>query len=398
MDKTLKINMFGEFSIAYDGNEINDQGSRSKKLWTFLEYLVTFREREVYQNELIDLLWPDGDVENPENTMKTLLHRVRSTVAEVGIEGKNLILYRRGAYRWNTHIPQLVDTDVFETHYQEAYLFGISEEEKRRKLLAAAEIYKGDFLPKSGMEPWVVPISTYYHGRYLKVVCDAAESLESIGAYDEMVSLCQKASNLDPYEEGIHQHLIRALMKTGRQQKAQAHYEYVNQLFFTKFGITPSKETTELYKEIIKGNKSAEMDLGIIKEDLRESEAKGAFFCEYEIFKDIYRLEARSAARTGQTVYLGLLTTTDAQGRQPELKLLNRNMDRLREVIAQCVRQGDVYTRYSVSQFLIMLPATSYENGEKVMGRICRNFRSSNPKAAVILKFSLQPMCPLEFG
>jgi DNA-binding SARP family transcriptional activator len=396
MEKILKIKMFGEFSIAYDGKEINDQGSRSKKLWTLLEYLVTFREREVYQSELIDLLWPDGDVENPANTLKTLLHRVRSTVSEIGIEVKDLIQYRRGAYSWNTSIPQVVDTDVFEAYYQEAYSFGISEEEKRSKPLAAAELYKGGFLPKNSLEPWVVPISTYYHGRYLKVVCDAAESLESINAYDEIVSLCQKAANLDPYEEGIHQYLIRALMQTGRQQKAQAHYEYVNQLFFTKFGITPSKETTALYKEIIKSNKSAELDLGIIKEDLKESEAKGAFFCEYEIFKDIYRLEARSAVRTGQTVYLGLLTITDAQGSQPELKLLNRYVDRLQESIVQSVRRGDVYTRFSVSQFLVMLPTTSFENGKRVMERICHNFRSSNPKAAVILKYSLQPMCPVE--
>ena len=39
--------MLGEFSIAHGENVINDSSNRSKKLWLILEYLMTFRDREV---------------------------------------------------------------------------------------------------------------------------------------------------------------------------------------------------------------------------------------------------------------------------------------------------------------------------------------------------------------
>ena len=69
----LKINMLGEFSISCGSKTADGSLSRSKKLWTLLEYLVAFRDREVSQNELIELLWPEGETENPANTLKTII-------------------------------------------------------------------------------------------------------------------------------------------------------------------------------------------------------------------------------------------------------------------------------------------------------------------------------------
>ena len=40
---------------------------------------------------------------------------------------------------------------------------------------------------------------------------------------------------------------------------------------------------------------SVEMDLNVIKSDLKEAvKTKGAFWCDYTIFKNIYRIHARS--------------------------------------------------------------------------------------------------------
>lgn len=58
------------------------------------------------------------------------------------------------------------------------------------------------------------------------------------------------------------------------------------------------------------------------------------------------------------------------------------------------LRRGDVFTRYSVSQFLIMLPAINYENGEMVMKRIIRNFKKDNPHSKAVLTYKLQSLVP----
>ena len=78
---TLHISMFGSFTmtrrVAGETLVVTDQSSSSKKLWTFLEYLIAFRSKVVSQDEIIDVLWGDSDIDNPVNTLKTLLHRAR---------------------------------------------------------------------------------------------------------------------------------------------------------------------------------------------------------------------------------------------------------------------------------------------------------------------------------
>ncbi len=94
-DSPLYINMLGEFTLRYGENVISDQEGRSKKLWLLIEYLVTFRGKEISQNDLIDLLWPDDSNGNPANTLKTLVHRARTMVAGLEYENtKNIIIYR----------------------------------------------------------------------------------------------------------------------------------------------------------------------------------------------------------------------------------------------------------------------------------------------------------------
>lgn len=392
----LQINMLGGFSISCDGGQsvLTDQNNRSKKVLTLLEYLITFRNKEISQNELIDLLWPEDEITEPANTLKTLLHRVRSAVGEIGFaNGKDVILCRRGAYAWNNSLNVVVDAEEFEKLCMDALTS--PEEQKLPKMLSAIDLYKGDFLPKTATEPWVVPINTYYHSLYLKIVHAALEKLFERGDFDSIISICQRAVSIDPYDEPLHLSMIQALINSGSQQAALKHYHHVTDLFLKRFGINPSPELTALYKEIIKTNQSTELNLGIIRDTLRETEIQdGAFFCEYEFFKDIYRLQARSAIRTGQVVHIALITVLDGKGKTLTQKKINMVMERLQEIIAISLRHGDIFARFSVSQFLVMLPSASLENSERVLNRISKNFRQKYPHMNILLHYSSLPLEP----
>jgi DNA-binding SARP family transcriptional activator len=396
----LKISMLGEFSMKYGENDISDTINRSKKMRTLLTYLITFKEREVSQDELIEALWPDESIDKPANTMKTMLHRARAALKQLGIDsGHELISYKSGAYAWTPSVPCSVDVDEFSKLLDEAEKSGISEEERADYLIAACSVYKGDFLPKNSFDMWVVPMASYFRSKYLHAACTAADLLEAQKRYDDVVSLCQSAVAIDPYEEYLHRALIRALVAAGRQQQAMAHYDYVTELFFSRFGITPTAELTALYKDIVKTSKKVETNLTVILDSLAENENdKGCYFCEYEFFRNIYQLEARSAARTGQVVYVCLLSVGDARGHQPQQNVLNRAMFKLREVVTLSLRHGDVFTRYSVCQYLVMLPTNSYETGSMVMRRICDRFRRENPKMPVVLSHALMPVVPYDLN
>lgn len=392
----LEIKMLGGFSLRFGDAIIDDQNDRSKKLWTLLEYLITFRDRQISQNELIELLWPEEDNENPANALKTLLHRVRNMLDRLGyLPAKDMIITRRGAYGWNAQMECVVDADQFETLCAKGIEEGQNPEAQLAYFQQALSLYKGDFLPKSSLDSWVVPISTYYHSMYLRVVHETIGLLMEKNQYEEIVHLCQEAVGIDPYDEKLHYHLILALVKMGNTQAAMSQYDHVTDLFYSQFGVTPSEDITTLYREVVKGNQNMEIDLNVIKSHLKEADAiPGAFFCEYEFFKDIYRLESRAAARTGQSIFICLLTLSDGQGTLPPQKMLNNTMAKLKDCIRLSLRRGDVYARYSVSQYIIMLPTLTYENGEMVMKRIVSRFRHENPRSTVSLSYKLQPLDP----
>jgi len=395
MEGQLHINMLGGFSLQHNGHIIDYQKSRSHKLWLILEYLVAFRGKEVTQNELIEVLWGDEFTENPANTLKTLLHRLRNMLEELEFApSKEMIRYNRGLYAWNNDLNCIVDTDQFDT-LCELGDEATTDEERVTYYLEAIEYYKGDFLPKSALEPWVVPINTYYHSEYLRIVHASVAILKEQERLYDIITICQQAVKIDPYEESLHCALIQALLATGAQQAALTHYDHVVDLFYHEFGLNLSDSMTDLYKELIQENNNVEVDLSIIRKKLQQDNHPGAFHCEYSLFKEIYHLQSRVATRNGQSFYLCLLSVTDGENCVPgNKKQQNAAMVQLRNAIQFSLRRGDVFTRYSVSQYLILLSSITCENAEVVMKRICRYYKRENPHSKVTLTYKSQPVSP----
>lgn len=73
-----------------------------------------------------------------------------------------------------------------------------------------------------------------------------------------------------------------------------------------------------------------------------------AYYCAYPSFVDIYHIIVRTMERSGRSVYLILCTVLD----EKNLKKVSAN---LAEAIGETLRQGDTFTRYNMSQYLILL-------------------------------------------
>jgi hypothetical protein len=80
--------------------------------------------------------------------------------------------------------------------------------------------------------------------------------------------------------------------------------------------------------------------------------------------------------RTGYSVFMMLCTLVDYEGK------MIRNQDKLRarsqalwEAIHDTLRQGDTFTKYSNSQFLILLVGTSQEDCDIIYRRINKRLK-----------------------
>lgn len=397
MNEEFRVTLLGEFTIEFGDSIISDQTNRSKKVWTLLEYIIVHRKRFISQDELIELLWSDSDSRDPINTLKVLMHRVRAALDELDFENsRRMILYRNGAYGWNQDFKCITDLDEFQRLIYESELETEDATRKISLLLQAESLYQGHFLQKKASEAWVIPIATYYRSLYNRVVADLAKILFEHKKYEQLSSVCQKAITLEPYEESFYIYLIQVLIYTGHLEKALDLYHHVTELFMKEMGLTPSEELLALYKDVIKTIKTPEMNLNIIKEKLDVSKEEiGCIFCEYEFFKLAYLLESRSIGRTGDCSNLCLISVVDRNTISiPPRRVLNRAMDALKTTIQYNIRSGDVFARYSVNQYLVMLSNTSSDTANMVAQRLLKIFRKEYPNIYTVLKYSIQLITP----
>ena len=262
--------------------------------------------------------------------------------------------------------------------------------------LEGLNLYKGDFLPKAEYESWVIPISTYYHSLYQKLVYRTIELLLAREDYGQITSVCQTAIGIEPFDEEFHYYLVYSLYKDNHTNQAVEHYNHTLDLFYNEFSISPSDRFKELYKTIRSKEQGINTNLDAIQEALREEASSGAFYCEYPVFQDLYQLERRAIERTGDSIYLCLMTVTDQDGQTPKGTVLNRAMEHLNSAIRDSLRCSDVYTRYSISQYLILLPTVTSEKGGMVLQRITSNFRKRYSRRDLEVEFKLQPVLPWE--
>lgn len=397
---SLKVTLFGGFQMARMVDDqirlISDQTSTSKKLWPFIQYLIAFRHKNsIPQAEIIETLWSDDNESNPTNALKTLLHRARNTMEYLNYpDGKQVILYRRGMYSWNNSLPIEVDTERFDELCERAET---AEADKLSLLLQAVDLYQGDFLPKYSESAWVLNKRAHYHSQYLKICCEATALLETAGRYQDIIALCNKALAIAPYEEELHLHLIKALVAVGEQRTAIRHYAHTSNLLMDQLGVTPSAEFTAVYLDLIKTVQSVQLNLAIVREGLmEETPSQGPFYCEMAIFKEMYRREARLSQRSGSVVQLGLISILDGRSKKLTPKQVSITMNRLKSSIDEILRRGDAFTRFSPSQYLLLLPYATREGGEMVLRRVTSHFKRAHPKANVLLHCSVLPLLPLE--
>lgn len=389
------VTMLGEFTISYKNKKVYDQSNRSKKPWNLLEYLVANRGRSITQDELMDLLWDENESDNPSGALKVLLHRVRKSVETIMPDnGEDLVILKRGEYCWNPNITTRTDVEEFEELCKSADDTSKPAKERMSLYNEAITLYKGDYLPRNN-EGWVIPRTSYYHAMFLNAVKTLTALYNEEQRYEDIVTLCRKAVSIEKLDDDIYYELINSLYMSGRQTEALQQYSDATDMFYKKFGITPSNKLKSLYKTVMQTTKSLETDIGIIKDELCEKgEAQGAFFCEYEFFKDIYQLEARACARSGDSIYLCLITLISTIDEEVPLKTMNRAMEDLNFAVNDTLRKGDVFARYSISQYVILLPTATYENVEMIMKRISSAFYRKYMKKDIGIQYKLQPLDP----
>lgn len=386
--KKLKMQLFGSFRLDNGEAILGEENFRFNKPTRLLVYLLMNREHMLTHRQLIETFWED-DSKSPEGALKTQIYRVRNELKVLGDE--NFICTLPGAYQWNPEVEVITDYEEFETLASE--LRETDDDRKKedicRKIISC---YRGNVSAKVADEFWLLPKVTWYESIYMNTVKQLCEILGKTKRWEEVELICNQAILIDALDEDVHCLLVAALRSQKKYDLALQQYEKACRLFYENMGIPCPQKLQLVFQEIMSEINKDITDIGRFLEDARERETPAqVFFCDYQIFRQIYRMEMRRADRLGIAEFIVLFTL-----RRNDIGKLN-NIDRglikgmniLERSIGQSLRVGDVASKYSPTQVLVLLPTCTYEAGVKVAERICRNFQSRVRNRRLELKYEL---------
>lgn len=384
----INVTMFGKFTLKQEGMEVPHAVSltgRSRRLWTLTAYLILNRNRGVSAQELIDLLWPEAENDNPLSTLQNNVSRARAALAELGFtHAKVIIRNEKGYYRWAPDRETQLDVEQFETLAKAA----LAEEDVEKSVALAQEavaLYTGDFLTESAAEFWCINLNTYYRSLYTRLCRAAVDRLLKLGRITDAEKLCTGVIRLDPAAEEFSVFLMQALIKNKSPKKALEHYDYIASLYREVYGVSPSAELEAqkaLAVQELYGSETSEDDIQTFL--LEKEQETGAFCCDNNVFREIVNLHVREMRRNDTPAALMIVRLAN-RSIDPEKRAIY--MKQMEGTLLNELRAGDPFTKVGANQFWVLLPGATGENGGLVSRRVFNRFQKEYPKSGAVYTF-----------
>lgn len=392
----LKVHMLGGFSMEYGDKPISFRRNTATKSMKLLQILLHCGEGGIARGKLLESLYGREELADVANNLRVTSHRLKKMLVDAGLPEYDYIQIKSGIYRWSSPMEVEVDVHVF-SNLVDSSKTEASEDKKIQLLKSACEVYHGEFLPGLSGEDWVLLESVQYKKKYTQALSQICDSLMKQREYETVLDLCEKASELYPFDEWQSVQ-VDCLMALNRYKEAIQLYEDTAKLFFEELGISPSEKMMNQFNEMSAKMSHKPQAINEIKGGLKEDEEEdGAFYCNLPSFRDGYRLVRRIIERSGQSVYLMLCTVTDGKGRPMENKeKLAAMTDELYDAIKHCLRRGDSFTKYSPTQFLILLVGTNQENCSMIFDRISRYFAREHKSWEQYLEYYVSSIADVE--
>ena len=163
------------------------------------------------------------------------------------------------------------------------------------------------------------------------------------------------------------------------------HYHYL--------GVKSSQEIMDFYDQIVEASKSIDNNLEAICRELYQSSAeRGAFVCDFSVFKEIFNLQIRNIERLHSTMFLAVIMISKMSGEPLDGLKQDGVMRDLVNILRMNLRRGNVITHFSPAMLAILLPTVDYSSGDGVMERIKKIFYQEYPNSNVLFNYRIAPL------
>jgi DNA-binding SARP family transcriptional activator len=216
---------------------------RTQKAASLLAYLALHPAPQPRET-LLDLLWPDVEMETGRHNLSNALTFLRHLLEPPGIPAGTLLLAERASVRLN---PAAVSIDVveFERDLDRAQAEALPEAERLGLLQRALERYQGPLLP-GFYEEWIGAEALRLESRFVQAVLQLVPLLLAAGKREQALSNAQRAVSAEPLSEEATGCLMQVLAASGQSGQALRAYRQLQTRLEEELDTKPSKALQEM--------------------------------------------------------------------------------------------------------------------------------------------------------
>ena len=241
----VKIYTLGRFGVAVNGATLKFAAKAQKKPLDLLKALIAFGGRNVREDRLVGVLWPDADTDRAALALTTTVHRLRRLVGQKAVERLDgrITLDARVCWvdAWSLERVLAAAERTCHTGSPEA-------------IDALAEnlpvLYRGAFLSDHDEEPWLLATRERIRDKLLRVLGSAADALVRVQRHEQAVRCLQKSLEIEPLAEGTYRRLMETHLARQQRSEALAAYRRCRKVLAAHFGVEPSPDTEAIRRRI----------------------------------------------------------------------------------------------------------------------------------------------------
>jgi ATP/maltotriose-dependent transcriptional regulator MalT/DNA-binding SARP family transcriptional activator len=245
----IKIYTLGRFSLLKDGKQAHFPRKAQKKPLKMLKALISLGGRDVGEERLSDVLWPEADGDKAHWVFGITLRRLRKLLGNekaIGLREGRLTLDPR--YCW-------VDIWAFERILGQSDRALKNGGKKRGIGLIekAIGMYQGHFLAGDSGVSWTISMRERLRSKFIRYITELGRLCEESGELKKSLECFKRGLEVDNLVEDFYQRLMLCHLRLGHRAEALSVYDSLKKILSVTLGVEPSPKTQAIYKTVAQG-------------------------------------------------------------------------------------------------------------------------------------------------
>src|SRR6266581_4378840 len=247
---TLRIYLFGKFGVRH--NEQVLDGFDARKVQELFCCLLLHRDHSLPRETLASLLWPDTTTVQSKKNLRQTLWQLQSALGSHNerVKGR-ILLVEQDWVQLNSEAGIWLDVAVFEQAYNLVQKTpGQELDGSQAQLLQdTVQLYQGPLL-EGWYQDWCLLERERLQSMYLTMLDKLMSFSEVHYDYETGLLYGMRIMCYDRARERTHRRMMRLYYLLGDRAEALRQYERCAAALEEELGISPSKSTIAIYRQI----------------------------------------------------------------------------------------------------------------------------------------------------